>query len=302
MNNIFKHFTVALKGAGMGAANVVPGVSGGTIALITGIYGDVVDAINAFTARKTWKALLSGDLRGFWREIKGAFLIALGIGVIVSIFSLAKIMTFVLEFYPIPTWAFFFGLIIASSLLMFKDIQGWGFKEVLFILVGAAAAVAVCLLSPTQTSDDLWFIFICGALAICTMILPGVSGSFVLLILGKYDYIMRALTELNWPVLLVFALGCVVGLLAFAKLLHWLLGSWEKQTMLVLLGFVLGFLIRVWPWSDVDMARKAQLMRTGSIETLDLQIPWAILACVLGVALVLGLDYFGKAHKKSVQQ
>lgn len=297
-----KLISTALKGFGMGAANVVPGVSGGTIALLTGIYSDIVDAINSFTTKGTWSALLHGRFREFWKGIKGSFLLALGVGMIVSVFSLAKLMTLALKYYPILTWAFFFGLIVASAILIFRGIKGWGLKEVLLLLGGIALGVLVCTLSPTSTTEELWFIFLCGAISICSMILPGVSGSFVLLIMGKYDFIMTALTELNWAVLGVFAAGCLVGILAFAKLLHWLLGRWEKQTMLVLLGFVLGSLVKVWPWSDAASAASAQLLRAGlpapddpslalqSISALELQIPGALLCCAAGISLVIVLD------------
>ena len=290
---------VALKGFGMGVANVVPGVSGGTIALLTGIYSQVVDAINALTDISLWKSLFKGQFKDFWQKINGNFLFALAVGVLASVFSLAKLMTYVLSYYPILTWAFFFGLIIASSIVMFRDIKGWGVKEVLFVILGAIIGVVVCTLSPTQTTNDLWFIFVCGAVAICTMILPGVSGSFVLLIFGKYDYIMNAISDFDLPILLVFGAGCLVGILAFAKLLHWLLGRWEKQTLLVLLGFVLGSLIRVWPWSDKLAIADAQLLLSGAPALeLDLQIPGAIICCVAGIALVVGLELRSKKGDK----
>ena len=261
----------------MGAANVVPGVSGGTIALLTGIYSDIVGSLNALTEKKTYSSLFKGRFKEFWQSINGSFLLALLLGVLVSIFSLAKLMTYVLAYYPVLTWAFFFGLILCSSALMFRDIKGWKGIDAVFLIIGLGLGVALCLLSPTQTTDDLWFIFICGALAICTMILPGVSGSFVLLILGKYDYIMNAVSTLNVPVLLAMGAGCIVGILAFAKLLHFLLARWEKQTMIVLLGFVLGSLIKVWPWYDMQAVSSAQVLRTGSAAVLDYQILPAVL-------------------------
>lgn len=282
----------------MGAANVVPGVSGGTIALLTGIYSDIVGSLNALTEKKTYSSLFKGRFKEFWQSINGSFLLALLLGVLVSIFSLAKLMTYVLAYYPVLTWAFFFGLILCSSALMFRDIKGWKGTDAIFLVLGLGLGVALCLLSPTQTTDDLWFIFICGALAICTMILPGVSGSFVLLILGKYDYIMNAVSTLNVPVLLAMGAGCIVGILAFAKLLHFLLARWEKQTMIVLLGFVLGSLIKVWPWYDMQAVSSAQVLRTGSAAVLDYQILPAVLCCLAGAALVLLIDRLGKGSAK----
>ena len=297
--NSFKHyFNVALKGFGMGAANVVPGVSGGTIALLTGIYSDIVASLNALTEKKTYSSLFKGRLKEFWQSVNGSFLLALLAGVVVSIFSLAKLMTYVLTYYPVLTWAFFFGLILCSSVLMFRDIKGWKGTDAIFLLIGLGLGVALCLLSPTQTPNDLWFIFICGALAICTMILPGVSGSFILLILGKYDYIMNAVSSLNVPVLLAMGAGCVVGILAFAKLLHFLLAKWEKQTMIVLLGFVIGSLIKVWPWYDMQAVSSAQVLRTGSAAVIDYQILPAVLCCLAGAAMVFAIDRLGKASAK----
>ena len=276
---LIHNLIVALKGFFMGAANVVPGVSGGTIALNTGIYKEIVDALGSLTQKETWKALFKGDFKGFWKQVHGTFLFWLAIGVVLSVFSLAKLMTYVLEHHPVQTWAFFFGLIVASAILMFKDIKGWGIREILFTLGGVALGLVVCTLSPTETPDNWLFIFLCGAIAVCTMILPGISGSFILVIMGKYDFIMQAIADLDWPVLIVFGLGCVVGILAFAKFLHWLLGRFEKQTMLVLLGFVLGSLVKVWPWSN------------DSVKALpDPQYGAAALWCVLGVALVLGIE------------
>ncbi|HCZ23023.1 MAG TPA: DUF368 domain-containing protein [Rikenellaceae bacterium] len=292
-------FITSLKGFGMGAANVVPGVSGGTIALLTGIYQDIINSLNSLTEKRTWSSLFHGRIGDFWKCIGGSFLLALLVGVVASIFSLAKLMTWLLAYYPVLTWAFFFGLILASAFSMFRDIKDWKLCDVLFLLLGAVLGVAVCTLSPTSTPDDLWFIFICGAVAICTMILPGISGSFILLILGKYDYIMKAVTDLNIPVLAAMALGCVAGILAFSKFLHWLLGKWEKQTMIVLLGFVLGSLIKVWPWYDREVLFQAQLLRGGAADELNLQIPGAIICCVAGVAMVVVLDILGRRSRKS---
>ena len=286
--NLIQKLLIALKGFFMGAANVVPGVSGGTIALITGIYKEIIEALNSLIEKETWKALFKGDFKGFWKQIHGTFLLWLAIGVVLSVFSLAKLMTYVLEHHPVQTWAFFFGLIVASAILMFKDIKGWGIKEILFTTGGVALGLLVCPLSPTQTPDNWFFIFLCGAIAVCTMILPGISGSFILVIMGKYDYIMQAVADLNWSVLIVFALGCVVGILAFAKFLHWLLDHFEKQTMLVLLGFILGSLVKVWPWSNPEVQALPD-PRYGA----------AALWAVLGVALVLGVEYLAKMKEKS---
>ena len=218
----------------MGAANVVPGVSGGTIALISGIYSRIIEALNAVLSWDTWKELLHGRFKSFWEKIDGWFLVALAIGVVLSVFTLAKLLEYCLAEHPVATWAFFFGLILASAFFMLKAVKGWKLADSLLLVAGVALGLLVCTLSPSQTPDNLLFIFICGAIAICTMILPGVSGSFILVVMGKYDYMMSAVSNLDWGVLAVFALGCLVGILVFAKLLHWLLARWERKTMLVL--------------------------------------------------------------------
>jgi Predicted membrane protein len=297
MQNIVKNVVVAVKGFFMGAANVVPGVSGGTIALITGIYDEIIEALNSFTDKETWKDIFHGRWKEFWTAIHGTFLLSLGIGVVLSVFSLAKLMEYVLAHHPVQTWAFFFGLIIASSVIMFRGIKKWHFSDVIFAIVGAILGVVVCTLTPTTTPDSWWFIFICGAIAVCTMILPGISGSFILVIFSKYDYIMSAVANLDIPVLAIFALGCIVGILAFAKLLHWLLARYEKQTMLILLGFVLGSLIKVWPWSDRAAIEASQGVAAGA--PIELHVAGAVIWCVIGVALVLGIELLGRKVKKS---
>ncbi len=314
MNKFIKDIIVALKGFAMGAANVIPGVSGGTIALLTGIFSRIVNCLNSVMEAQTWKYLFKGEWKKFWERIDGRFLVALLVGVVVSIFSLAKLMEYVLYYYPIQTWAFFFGMIAASGVVMFFGIKNWKFIDVLWAVIGLAIGIVVCTLSPTTTPDDLWFIFLVGAIAICTMILPGISGSFVLLILGKYEYIMTAVNEMNIPVLAVFVLGCCIGILAFSKFLHWLLGRFERQTMLVLLGFVMGSLVKVWPWNDVTAIIRSQLMQQGadkaaaneaisvlveSGQDLSLLVTnnclvGAMVFAVIGVALVGVLDYLGK--------
>ncbi len=298
-----KDIVTAVKGFCMGAANVVPGVSGGTIALVSGIYEELVDSLNSIMSPGPWKKLLKGEFKAFWEDIHGRFLLWLAAGVIISIFSLAKLVEHELEYHPILVWAFFFGLILASAYFMLRDIKGWKAKDILITIIGAVLGLVVCTLSPTTTPDDAWFVFICGAIAICTMILPGISGSFILVIFGKYDYIMGAVSEMNIPVLIVFALGCGVGILAFAKFLHWLLGKWERQTMLVLVGFVIGSLIKVWPWNDLDSCREAQMLREGLPNTdlvteLDMQVPGAVLWCAIGIAVIVLIEVLSARAKK----
>ena len=295
MYKIANDIIVALKGFGMGAANVIPGVSGGTIALLTGIFGKLIDCLNSLMQIDTYKLLFKGDFKGFWQKIDGRFLVALIIGVLVSVFSLAKLMEYVLHTHPVQTWGFFFGMIAASAVVMLLDVKNWKWKDVCWAVFGVILGVVICTLSPTQTTDDLWFIFICGAIAICTMILPGVSGSFILLIFGKYDYIMSAVSSLNWPVLIVFALGCVIGILAFSKFLHWLLEKFERQTMLVLVGFVIGSLVKVWPWNDRAAVAAGNVL-SGSAPN-DLHVTGAIIWAFVGIFLVWLLETLSAKKK-----
>ena len=242
--NIKEHLIVGLKGFLMGAANVIPGVSGGTMAVITGIFHRMVSALSTLGDHQTYKLLFSGKFRDFWKKIDGGFVLALLVGILLSIFSVAKLLGYTMDHFPVETWAFFFGLIVASALIMLADVKKWKFLDVILVLVGIGLGVAVCLLSPTETPDSLWFIALCGAIGICSMILPGISGSFILLILGKYHYIMiEAVNNLNLLVLGTFAVGGVVGVILFAKLLNWLMSRWERATMLVLTGFIIGSLV-----------------------------------------------------------
>lgn len=314
-----KNAIVAVKGFLMGAANVVPGVSGGTMALLTGIYEELIAALNSVMVPSSWMLLLKGKFKEFWKAVHGTFLLWLMIGVILSIFSLAKLMEYVINWYPVHTWGFFFGMIAASAAVMLVDVKKWKATDLIWTILGGILGVVICTLSPTQTPDDLWFIFVCGALAICTMILPGISGSFVLLILGKYEYLMSAVNEMNLPVLIVFAIGCGVGILAFAKFLNWLLGHFERQTMLVLVGFVIGSLVKVWPWNDLSAILKAQFLHNGIDEVAaadavnalvttgaplrqaitDMHVPGATIWAILGVAAVGLLEYLGTSKKNN---
>lgn len=284
-----------LKGFAMGAANVIPGVSGGTIALITGIFGRLIGALNALMSFSTWKLLAGGRFKEFSEKTDARFLIGVGAGIILSIFSLAKLMQYVLANRPVQTWAFFFGMIAASAVVMLYEVKQWKASHFITMALGIGLGVLVFNLSPASTTDDLWFIFVCGGISICTMILPGVSGSFVLLLLGKYEYIMNAISTLNWPVLMVFALGCGIGLAAFSKLLHWLLGRYEQGTMLVLVGFVIGSLVKVWPWSEESLAA-AEAASGGEVG--NMIIP-GIIWIAAGIAAVAALEWMSRRKRNS---
>ena len=217
-----RYIVLALKGCAMGMADVVPGVSGGTIAFISGIYEELLDSIRSVDATAL-RLLLRFRLAEFWRHINGRFLLPVLLGIAVAIFSLARLMTYLLTNHPIAIWSFFFGLIVASALLVARQIGRWDWRTVLAFAVGAAAAWWITVATPAETPDDWWFVMLSGAIAICAMILPGISGAFILLLLGKYQYIMHAVGEFDIPVIAVFVIGAAAGIISFSHLLSWLL-------------------------------------------------------------------------------
>lgn len=234
---------------GMGAADVVPGVSGGTIAFIVGIYQELLDSIKSIN-KNSLKLLFTGKLLEFWKAINGSFLLSIVGGIGISVFSLAKIITWLLATYPILVWAFFFGLVLSSIYFVSKDVKQWNWKTILSYILGIVAAYFITVTTPAETPDNLFFVFICGAIAICAMILPGISGSFILVLLGKYFYIMEAVKTLNIPVMLVFMCGAVLGITSFSRLLSFSLRKFHDITIAVLAGFMLGSLNKVWPWKE----------------------------------------------------
>ncbi len=239
-----------LKGMGMGAADVVPGVSGGTIAFIVGIYDELIDSIKSINMHSL-KLLFTGKIAAFWKAINANFLFSLILGIGISIFSLAKLITFLLVNEPVLVWAFFFGLVLASTWFVSKDIKEWNWKTILGFAVGAVVAYYITVATPAETSTNLLFIFLCGAIAICAMILPGISGSFILVLLGKYFYIMEAVKTVDLVVLGVFAAGALIGITSFSRVLSFALKHFRNITLSVLTGFMLGSLNKVWPWKEV---------------------------------------------------
>ena len=233
----------------MGMADVVPGVSGGTIAFISGIYEELIDSIRSVdaTALRLLAHLRLGEL---WRHVNGRFLLPVLTGIAIAVFSLARLMTYLLEHHPIEIWSFFFGLIVASALLVSKQIGRWDWRTAAALAVGAAAAWWITVATPTETPNDWWFVMLSGAVAICAMILPGISGAFILLLLGKYQYIMQAVGDLNIPVIVIFVVGAAAGIISFSHLLSWLLKRWHDVTVAVLMGFMVGSLNKVWPWKE----------------------------------------------------
>ncbi|MGL1885061.1 MAG: DUF368 domain-containing protein [Reichenbachiella sp.] len=257
MKSLKESLLLFFKGVGMGSADIIPGVSGGTIALITGIYGELLDSINSFDFNAL-KLLATFKLKDFWNHINGSFLFPLFAGIGLSVVTLAKVLSFVLENHPIQIWSFFFGLIIISSISVAKEIKNWNVLTIVSGLVGVGIAYGITVVTPASTPNELWFIFLCGSLAICAMILPGISGSFILLLLGQYSFVLNALKEFNLLVIIVFMAGCVTGLLSFSRLISWFLNKFHGYAIALLAGFMIGSLNKIWPW------KKAELFRMNS--------------------------------------
>lgn len=250
MNRHLKDYALLmLKGMGMGAADVVPGVSGGTIAFIVGIYEELINSIKSINGHSL-KLLLSGKLAAFWKAVNANFLLSIIAGIGISVFSLAKIITYLLVTHPILVWSFFFGLVLASTWFVSKDIKHWNWKTILSFVAGSLMAFFITVATPAETPSNLLFIFLCGAIAICAMILPGISGSFILVLLGKYFYIMEAVKTLNISVILVFMGGAAIGITSFSRVLSFALSKFHDITIAVLAGFMLGSLNKVWPWKE----------------------------------------------------
>ena len=238
---------LALKGMSMGAADVVPGVSGGTIAFIVGIYDELIDSIKSINAQSL-KMFFTGRWRAFWKMINGNFLFFLLAGIGISVFSLAKVITWLLTDHPILVWSFFFGLVLASTWFVGKDIKEWNWKTILGFIVGGVVAFYITVATPAETPSNLLFIFLCGAIAICAMILPGISGSFILVLLGKYFFIMEAVKTLDIKIIVIFGAGACIGITTFSRVLSYALKHFRNITLAVLTGFMLGSLNKVWPW------------------------------------------------------
>lgn len=243
------YLALVFKGMSIGAADVVPGVSGGTIALILGIYEELINSIKGVN-KSSLKMLFSLKFKEFWGAINGNFLLSISGGILISIYSLARAATYMLDNHPALIWSFFFGLVLSSIYYVSKGVSKWNIKAVISFAIGAVVAFLVTIATPTDTPNTTIFIFISGMIAICAMILPGVSGSFILLLLGKYDYIMTAVKEFKVLDISIFAAGAVVGVALFSRILSYLLNKFYNITIALLAGFMLGSLNKVWPWKE----------------------------------------------------
>ncbi len=249
MRSVKEYILLFLKGMAMGGADVVPGVSGGTIAFISGIYEELLNSIKAVNLVNL-QLLFKGEFKAFWQAINGNFLVVLFAGILVSIKSLAALLIYLKEAFPIQLWSFFWGLIMISSVVVLRQITKWRWNVFLAGIIGVVAAVVVTSLTPAHTSDSYLMIIGSGILGISAMILPGISGAFILLIIGKYEYILTAMSELNFVVLGLFLLGCIIGLVSFVRAISWLLGKYHNMAVALLAGFMMGSLNKLWPWKE----------------------------------------------------
>ncbi|MBN3581673.1 DUF368 domain-containing protein [Algoriphagus aestuarii] len=310
MDLIKKYFLNYLKGMAMGAADIVPGVSGGSIALITGIYSKLLDSINSFNGENV-KLLLSLQFKPFYKAVNGTFLLSLFFGIMTSIFTLSKLITYLMEEHPVPLWSFFCGLILVSAFVILKGINRWHFGVITAILIGTIAAYFITELPPVSSPDAIWFTFLSGSIAICAMILPGISGSFLLLILGKYETILNAVSERDILTLGVFAAGCLVGILSFSRVISWLLKKYYSVTIGLLSGFMLGSMNKLWPWKIVTAYRTSSSGEEKPFLTenlwpgeylsqvgLDPKLGLAISAFLFGILLVIGIERLAAIFNK----
>ncbi len=286
---------IAARGFCMGAADVVPGVSGGTMAFILGIYDELINALHSFNIQLV-RQLLRLQLSEALSAVPWKFLLALAAGIVSAIALLARPLKHALDTHPSLIFAFFFGLVLASVWVVRRRVERWTLPRAGLLLLAAAGAFALVGLTPTQTPAEPLSFFLSGVVAICAMILPGISGSFILVLLGKYEQLIGAVTQFDASVLIVFVAGCAVGLLSFVRVLRWLLRHYHSATLSALTGFMLGSLRRVWPWQDPN-ANNALVNVLPS--QLDSDVLLATVLALLGMVLVIGLEQLAERRDRT---
>lgn len=298
MNRTIKDYLLlVVKGMGMGAADVVPGVSGGTIAFLVGIYEELINSIKSVNA-SSLSLFFTFKWKEFWKAINGNFLLSVVSGIAISLLSLAKVITYLLLTYPVMVWAFFFGLVLASTYFVSLRIKKWSFPPIVAFLLGAIGAFYITMATPTETPDAYWFVFLSGAIAICAMILPGISGSFILVLLGKYFFMMDAIQNIRIPYILTFISGAGIGIVLFSNVLSFLLRRFHDLTIALLTGFMFGSLNKVWPWKKtleefVDRHGVTKPLIEANIMP-NSYIWQSILLMIIGFALVAALEIVSK--------
>lgn len=291
------YLAIGAKGFCMGAADVVPGVSGGTMAFILGIYEELLDSIRSFDLRFL-RLLTSLRLREAQEHVSWRFLIALGAGILTAVFSLARILSWLLENRPVLIWSFFFGLIVASVFTVSRRLDRWNPSLIAWLCLGAFGTYLLVGMVPVETPETPWFLFMSGAVAICAMILPGISGSFILVLLGKYAYVLEAVNNRDVITLLIVATGAVVGLITFVRFLNWLMKRHHDLTIAVLTGLMLGSLRKVWPWkraltSLTDSDGNLTVLSQANIlpSCWNTEVTAALCLALLGFLVVFTLNF-----------
>ncbi|EHA1123800.1 DUF368 domain-containing protein [Vibrio navarrensis] len=305
------YLSTFLKGLAMGAADVVPGVSGGTIAFITGIYDTLLESIRRINPSifRLWKAQ---GFKAAFKHINGFFLIALFGGVLTSIATLAKLITWMLANHPIPIWSFFFGLILVSVYHILRQVEHKDVPRFALLLLGIIFAYSITVLKPLHLEPTSLNVLLAGAIAICAMILPGISGSFILLLIGMYAPVLGAVKNVQLDILGLFLAGCVAGLLTFSHVLSWLLRRFRDFTLMFLTGLMIGTLPKIWPWKETiswrlnSKGEQVPLVQHNlspfefeSLTSQPSQLGLAIAMALLAFALVLGLEKFAEANQKT---
>lgn len=295
------HFILFLKGMAMGVANVIPGVSGGTIALITEIYEDLIHSLKSIDTHAL-KLILNFKVKEFIEYTNFYFLLSIFGGSIVSVFSIASLFKYLFEHYPIFIWAFFFGLILASIYFVGKRITKWNLWNVVILLLGASLAFSLSFISPTSQNENLFYVFICGIIGISGMMLPGLSGSFILILMGNYQLLMvNAITDLNIVLLSVFLLGSIFGLISFSRVLSWVFKNYKNATLALLTGFIFGSLNIIWPWKKelkhiiVNGEKKILSYEIYFPNQFDSQTIIAFTLLILGILIVCWMERFSSA-------
>ena len=285
----------------MGAADAVPGVSGGTIAFISGIYEELITTISNVNV-SLFKTLIKDGFKPFWKQLNGNFILALLIGIVISFVTFMRLAKYLIENHPILIWSFFFGLIVASIYYVGKEISKWNVSTVLTLIVGAVIAYYITTLPSLANNDSSLYLFLAGALAICAMILPGISGAFILVILGAYKALSDAVHDLDIKRLALFIGGAAVGLLTFSRVLKWLFKHYHNLTLALLTGFILGSLNKVWPWKEViswrtnSKGEEVPLIEESIMPSAfngDPQVFYAVTLMVLGFLTIFILERLG---------
>ncbi len=292
-----------LKGLAMGSANVIPGVSGGTIAFITGIFERLINAIKSFNLQAA-KLLFSGKWKEFASHIDLYFLAAVLSGVFISILSIAKLFKFLFAAYPVYIWSFFLGLIVASIIFVAKTITKWDYKVTLSLIIGTGIAIFIALTTPASESNNFIYLIICGVVAACSMILPGLSGSFVLILLGNYQLVMiDAVTDLNIGILLPVVIGAAIGLLGFSYILSWVFKKFHNQTIALLTGFILGSTTIIYPWKEEITQSFGDKLKTigynWHLPQINTEFFIALIFILLGAGLLFGIELIAAKMKKN---